>query len=548
MSYDYYINYTDPLKPAFVVKPRTVNGYATPDSVPLPAFFSVGGITAVSANTSLVFVGKGLQDYGDAVQNNFLYLLENFANVNPPIAHIEGQLWYKNADLVDAPNPEKRGMYVSNGGSWDRLLVETSTGLTSNFNMGGFNITNVGGTGATFNAASENYVTASITTHAGNVALHLTTAQNALLDGLSATLTSVELNYVEGVTSAIQSQLNGKLSTTGGTLTGVLSLGSNRITSLATPIAVDDAATKAYVDAAVVAAGSADGVVNSGSLDPITGLLTLNRTIGTPVVITGTFAPSVHTHVDSVITHEVSSPTNQSFIHGQSVAQGTYPTPSVYNTLVYLDQAVYQLQRQVERQLIVSTGVTTVNLASKMAYGVGENKLQIFVNGIKQYASERGSSIISYASAVIGLESATGLTPSTAYSFDITVNGGAPTTVTITTPAATPYTFVELLFDISTALATLAVNAVVNIDQHSDRLDFVFTSLLSGNGSAVTVSFGVGSLFNSIVATTVTPPVNTAITVDYAYNEVGVPGETSTQVSFAVAPAVGAVLEVLLWP
>lgn len=68
-----------------------------------------------------------------------------------------------------------------------------------------------------------------------------------ILDG--ATLTTTELNYVDGVTSAIQTQLDAKLALAGGTMTGVIAMGTNKITGLGTPTDAADAATKAYVDA-----------------------------------------------------------------------------------------------------------------------------------------------------------------------------------------------------------------------------------------------------------------------------------------------------------
>jgi hypothetical protein len=48
--------------------------------------------------------------------------------------------------------------------------------------------------------------------HIANAVLHLTSAQNTLLDGLSSGLTSVEVNYVQGVTSPIQTQFNSSVS------------------------------------------------------------------------------------------------------------------------------------------------------------------------------------------------------------------------------------------------------------------------------------------------------------------------------------------------
>jgi hypothetical protein len=57
--------------------------------------------------------------------------------------------------------------------------------------------------------------------------------------------TSIELTYVHGVTSAIQTQLNGItgsfLPLSGGTMSGSLSMASNKITSLATGTAASDA-------------------------------------------------------------------------------------------------------------------------------------------------------------------------------------------------------------------------------------------------------------------------------------------------------------------
>jgi hypothetical protein len=75
------------------------------------------------------------------------------------------------------------------------------------------------------------------------------TAELNILDG--ATLTTTELNYVDGVTSSIQTQLGAKLPLAGGTMTGAIAMGTSKITGLGAPTESTDAATKAYVDAAV---------------------------------------------------------------------------------------------------------------------------------------------------------------------------------------------------------------------------------------------------------------------------------------------------------
>jgi hypothetical protein len=56
-------------------------------------------------------------------------------------------------------------------------------------------------------------VQTNLNNHAADAALHLTAAQNTLLDGLSGSLTATELNHMVGVTSSVQTQLNAKLAT-----------------------------------------------------------------------------------------------------------------------------------------------------------------------------------------------------------------------------------------------------------------------------------------------------------------------------------------------
>ena len=48
--------------------------------------------------TSLTFVGKNASGYAEAISTNFLHLLENFSNNEPPRNPIEGQLWFDTSD------------------------------------------------------------------------------------------------------------------------------------------------------------------------------------------------------------------------------------------------------------------------------------------------------------------------------------------------------------------------------------------------------------------------------------------------------------------
>ena len=50
--------------------------------------------------TSLSLVGRAVLEYGTAENENYVYLLENFANSTAPTQPILGQLWYDSANDV----------------------------------------------------------------------------------------------------------------------------------------------------------------------------------------------------------------------------------------------------------------------------------------------------------------------------------------------------------------------------------------------------------------------------------------------------------------
>lgn len=55
----------------------------------------------LNQETTLSFPGKNYTGYGTAVSENFLHLLENFANSSAPDRPVEGQLWYDTTAGVD---------------------------------------------------------------------------------------------------------------------------------------------------------------------------------------------------------------------------------------------------------------------------------------------------------------------------------------------------------------------------------------------------------------------------------------------------------------
>ncbi len=84
---------------------------------------SRGNVIAVVADgtvnttaTDLSLVGRGLTDYGTYENENYVYLLENFANSTAPLQPILGQLWYNSAtDTLSA---------YSSGNTWVALASQ----------------------------------------------------------------------------------------------------------------------------------------------------------------------------------------------------------------------------------------------------------------------------------------------------------------------------------------------------------------------------------------------------------------------------------------
>jgi hypothetical protein len=47
-----------------------------------------------NTRTSLILFGKNFANYGTALNENFVHLMENFADISPPALPLEGQLWF----------------------------------------------------------------------------------------------------------------------------------------------------------------------------------------------------------------------------------------------------------------------------------------------------------------------------------------------------------------------------------------------------------------------------------------------------------------------
>jgi hypothetical protein len=86
---------------------------------------------SVDNSTGLTFVGRNYSGYGQPVEENFVKLLENFANTTAPAKPVQGQLWFNNA-------PNSRRLLVSYDGKSFRDVsnVPYSTSAPKNATTG----------------------------------------------------------------------------------------------------------------------------------------------------------------------------------------------------------------------------------------------------------------------------------------------------------------------------------------------------------------------------------------------------------------------------
>ena len=90
--------------------------------------------TINTTSTSLGLPGRNFAGYGQATDENFVYLVENFARATPPAYPLTGQLWYNtnNGTLNVCP-----ASGTTDPALWVTLASTSSTGNTSFGNVTG---------------------------------------------------------------------------------------------------------------------------------------------------------------------------------------------------------------------------------------------------------------------------------------------------------------------------------------------------------------------------------------------------------------------------
>ena len=150
-----------------------------------------------------------------------------------------------------------------NGGTVSSATVTSSTvvsgTLGSDLAAGGYKVSGLATPTATADAATKGYVDTAVA--------NVVASAPAALDTLNEL--AAALGNDASFSTTVTNNLAGKLSKTGGTMSGAIDMGSSKITSLGTPTAGTDATTKTYVDgilgSATAAATSATSAATSAS-------------------------------------------------------------------------------------------------------------------------------------------------------------------------------------------------------------------------------------------------------------------------------------------
>lgn len=511
----YTIYFSDTSKTPFIVSPYGADGPLSPSN---PLFID----RAVRASTTLKLYGKGTPNYGEGIEQNLIYMLENFAGPTAPLYSIEGQLWYNNT----GGSPYTAGLRIKNGsGTWTSILMETGS-----YTLSGY---------LTLNADPVN-------------PLHAATKQ-----------------YVDALETAIQADLLTKVDLAGDTMDvgANLTFNGGEVLGLPnTPSDANSATSKYYVDSLITSGAGGDGVLSGTAWLPGAGTVgsvsdnIIELTVsypGSPNSATFTIegvSRVGHGHDADEITFDnsvlvtypadiqqvvefidsikapISNPTFTGTVSipgtlsgGDVSVTGTMtlgqnPTSSLEAaTKQYVDSVVSgsgsstSAAVSIDRELSLTVGGSPAQTIYQVPeYVADSNSLFIYIDGIKQYGhTYNGKQTLSFDPDIVSIDdlALTYLKTTINYIFNITVDGVGPTLITITAGSLVS-TYGELTNTINSLLQSAGFDATFSI---FDTATLLFKSNNSGASAAIEIGDPGGSpasnyLFNIPSAVSILRP------------------------------------------
>ena len=92
--------------------------------------------TIDTTSTSLTILGKGFNNYGEIVAEDWVHLMEHFANATAPTNELRGQLWFDTTTAIVKVNLSN----IQGSPEWvsiSRAFI-SGTEPTTGFGIGGF--------------------------------------------------------------------------------------------------------------------------------------------------------------------------------------------------------------------------------------------------------------------------------------------------------------------------------------------------------------------------------------------------------------------------
>lgn len=359
-----------------------------------------------------------------------------------------------------------------------------------------------------------------------------------LIGGSPASLQADDVNALIGISGNVQTQLDNKLSLSGGTMDAGLSPPANitfqggEVLGLpAVPSAADAAASKQYVD----------DQITSGTGE-LTAIAWIPSTVSPP--------PTIDVNENTAV-FTVTSPSTSYNLYLEGVSRDghthaaidvvldnsfntAYPT-NLQASTEYVEGELESIKQQIgtgqpvevtlniERKFeLLSSTIVAGSPYQVLPHTVDDNNLSITINGIKQYNHSRASQNIVFKSGILS-SFVTGLDDTLDYDFNINVDGAGATLITITA-GTTVTTFDDLITAINNAM-NVGSPPLLNNVVASVTIDGVITFITDSSGSGSTISITDPSTANDYLFDIDASPdaINSAVFVSDTSQVIGSP-------------------------